>query len=335
MIAPVIISLFLTEPQSYKSIHHNDTIDGHDYVAVNSSTSKDDVNSTFQYSNDTFHSPSFTVFISNSTMLLPTTGNVGLVRYGFLAIGILIALTSIGFIILFIREPSFYLCEKIDSDNDSTTESRPTIMTKVAIRFMCGGLVIFFTFFQWAEDIPANLLATFVTGHLNWTVESGSYITSLFWLTQGIGCVIGIPLSAYLSPRTMVLVNLILGCVSWLILMVENTPPVLVWVSAALAGFGVSTATASATLWCSSYVRISGVIAGLLTAGTAIGSMTGSTLTGYLMDNYTLVAMVYICLVTTAFVMVTFLLLLAYVKCVSNVEPRNAVPSIHVANPEI
>ena len=288
-IAPLIVSLFLGKQCIFKEDA---------YTTVTCSGNRSNNSPQVISSND------------EDSLTGALSGDTGLVQFGFLTMGILIALTSTGFILVYIltkNAPNHTLIVEMP-------ETSSPKLSKMSIQVVLVGLTIFFLLFQWVEDIPADYFATFVTGELKWTVESGSFITSVFWLTQGIGCIIGIPLSTYMSPRTMVLVNLLLGCVSWLILLVENTSPVLVWVSAALAGFGVSTATASATLWCSSYVRISGVVAGLLTAGTAIGSMTGSALAGVLMENFTHFAMVYLCLTTNICVMVIFTILLIYVR---------------------
>ena len=250
----------------------------------------------------------------------------GLVRFAFLTVGILIIATSIGFSILVLKKLCrgtfrFFVSDK-PFKVGRTSSYRPQRRTFNLV--ILSVLFTFFVFFQWLEDVPSLLLATFVTSGMNWSVRNGSLITSLFWLLQGAGSLAGICVSTYMSAHCMILINMLMGLCAWCILMPYGmVPSWVIWLSAALGGLCISTTYASALLWCSRHLRVSGMASGLFLIGSSLGGMTGPPLVGYLMETYTHMAMVYVCLATVLMTTLIFAILLLFAR----LYPRDNDPS--------
>jgi len=117
---------------------------------------------------------------------------------------------------------------------------------------------------------------------------------TVFFAFHFAGRVLGVPISAFLRPRTMLLINLAITAAAYFLLLFVNFSGAILWVTAAAAGLAMASTFASMVLWMSETMTITGRISALLLIGASLGGMTAAPLVGQLIDNVGAMCMVYV-----------------------------------------
>ena len=132
------------------------------------------------------------------------------VRYGFGVIGGLIIATSVFDFLGY----GIYTSRKINKSVKNTSESdksKSGISNYIILTFQ----FCFCAIFIWCLFIPESFLSTFVIVGLNWDATYGSMIASLFWICYGLGGLLAIPVSYFVSPGKMVTFDLTLALLAF------------------------------------------------------------------------------------------------------------------------
>jgi len=185
---------------------------------------------------------------------------------------------------------------------------------------------LFYHTYVYIEVTPTEYLATFAFKFLHWPVNDVSLLMTLFFGTHFLGRFLGIPLSFVLRPRTMVIINLIVTMIAYVILLPVKGLPVLLWVSAALAGIGMATTYVTTLLWISESITISVRVSAIVTASGSFGSIVQPQVIGRLFDVPAVggpMSMVYV-LVTAALTHVALFnsMLMFVAQCFNNKRLR-------------
>jgi len=229
-------------------------------------------------------------------------------RYAYLTTGVVMLSSSIPFAILYFyqKEP---LCTK-------STETKPVLGTPVSTRnslsvnqarsncFTLILLVLLFLFYYvylYIENIPSAFFPTFAIKYLSWSVRDSTLLMSVFFGFHCGGRLLAIPLSIFMRPRTMIVLNLAVVAVAYTLLLFIASTDSLMWIVAAMAGLGMASTFASMVLWVSEMVPISGKVASVMLIGSSIGGATGPVIVGVLIDLYTPMWMVYV-LISSGFI---------------------------------
>jgi fucose permease len=178
-------------------------------------------------------------------------------------------------------------------------------------------LVLMFAFFVvylWLEAIPGRFVAMFVVKGLGWRNKYGALITSLFWGSNGLGRVIGIPLSTVMTPRNMLITDMLVTTFAVILLWFSPMHSSIPWVGSAILGYGLATIFASVVLWVDTYMEVTGTATGVFLAGASFGSMTAPLLTGVLFDDFGYMWFVYILFIANCLLVLLYAALTIRVK---------------------
>jgi MFS transporter, FHS family, Na+ dependent glucose transporter 1 len=174
---------------------------------------------------------------------------------------------------------------------------------------------LYYHIYLYVELVPIAYMTTFTVKYLKFPVSDASLLMSLFYGFHLGGRVLGVPVSTYLRPRTMILVDLSLTAVAYLSLLAfVHVWPAIMWPSAALAGLSMATTFATGVLWISETIPVSGRVASVFVIGYAFGGMIGPLCVGRLFDISTPMWYVYIVVAASVSHVVLFLCMLAFVR---------------------
>lgn len=169
------------------------------------------------------------------------------------------------------------------------------LMCRLAYATFIALIFAFFHLYLYVEMIPIAYLTSFSVKYLNFSIQDASLLLSVFFGSHFTGRLLGIPLSAFLRPRTMVIIDLAATAFANLLLLAfVNVWPAVVWPSAALAGLSMATTFATATLWIADRVPLSGRVASVLVGGSALGGVVGPLFVGRMFDSSTPMWFVYV-----------------------------------------
>ena len=243
------------------------------------------------------------------------TGQLERVRYSFVVIGIIMSATSLLLLPSFCLAGPTCLRHKQQTSRHNRDHEKQTLPTAVTYILVPVQAVIFFCYI-WCQGIPGEMLTSFVIEGLGWEVRKGPWITSLFWGATTVGRVINTPLSLVLSPTQMLTFNLFLTTVAYVIMaFCTHINEWFLWISVAMAGFALSSTFAATFLWNSNVMAVTGAIAGVFMAGTAVGGVVGSALAGYLFDYRSHMWVVYLSLIAALGHVVLFGFSTCLVRC--------------------
>ena len=243
-----------------------------------------------------------------------THNGIEQVRYCFgLVGGIVIALSTFAFIGYFFYPEEKKMTKKHATKQASLTENKESKsfrMTILAYQF------VFFFVSVWCAFIAGGFMSTFVIKGLNWDVTYGSIITSVYWVSHGLGRVVAIPISYHISPGKMVCFDLTFASFAFvLMLFIPITTENIIWGASALAGFSLSTVFPCMFLWTSSNIQITGSVGAVLIVGASFGVMTCGPLTGYLFQEYSYLWIIYLSLMSSVLGLILFMVMHITVKC--------------------
>ena len=251
------------------------------------------------------------------------------VRIGFIAIGLILIFGSAIFFASYgiERKPVFLKKKQVTpahspahSSSDAIEMSESCrlylfIMTILSIMFACSLLL---------ELILTSFFPIYAVKRLAWSSRISASLNSVLWGSGALGRLVSIPVSVYISPQSLLLINCTLMSAGFIVILaLVDQYSMLMWVSVALIGFGCATTFPSTLLYAAQFVDIEGrSMSCFLTVG-GIGAVIGPLLVGYLIDVYHANWLIYIGLIAT----VTFTLLLgvSYMTMLRRKIPRREV----------
>lgn len=139
-------------------------------------------------------------------------------------------------------------------------------------------IVIFFTALFLCLYVGAEISAgTFL---VPFTVERGitkekeaTLLNFTFWTTFSFGRIMGIPLSVYLSPKTMLIFDMAGYIAVSIVLLIFHASRIALWISISIMGVSMATAYPSAINLAESYLPVSGRAATFIVIGSSFGEM--------------------------------------------------------------
>ena len=193
--------------------------------------------------------------------------------------------------------------EKKNSENSAEYLSKPRRYLMLSIMSIYCAFIIYFNF------LPTHFVSPFVIQGLNWPVEYGPMMTSVFTGLAGAGRVLCIPLAYFMSPTVMISIMLVASTAAYaLMCFISVLPGFMLWFSIGLAGIGSCALQTFSILWLGQHVPITAATGSLLLMSGSVGGISGSALVGRLMPvNHMFLA--YICIIACVIDIVLFTLM--------------------------
>ena len=120
---------------------------------------------------------------------------------------------------------------------------------------------------------------------LQFSQHDGALITSVFWGMFSVGRFIAIPLSTRISPRTMVIKDLIGSLTAAVLMFALKHNPTVLWLGAGLFGLSMASVFPSGYHYVETCMSLSNAATSLLVVGSALGEMLIPLLVGTLFDH--------------------------------------------------
>ena len=218
--------------------------------------------------------------------------------------------------------------------NDIVAESDLPVLSlklKVIFVFLLSTLLMCYCAI---EGRFSGLLMTFVVEQLDWTKSNGARINTVFWASFAAGRFLGIVITRYLKPSTMLTVYLTALAATFLGFLAASlfTITWLIWVVTALAGLAMSIIFPSIFTWTAeSILPVTGTISGIYLLNVSIGNMLLPLLYGYLMDKFTRLWFAYLiigqCVICIVIYMIILILVRKYITPFKKHEKEQTVLS--------
>ncbi len=155
---------------------------------------------------------------------------------------------------------------------------------------------IFLCLYVGYEASFGGLVFTYAVDGLGFTPSDGALLTTVYWGLFCLGRFAGVPLSVWLTPLQMLVIDLSGGIVALVLLLAFPHSNNMLWLGAGLFGLFLSSMYPSAFTVCEQEVRLTGKIVGFLLVGDTGGEMTVPLLAGNLMDSRGPITLIYVCL---------------------------------------
>ena len=250
-------------------------------------------------------------------------------RVAYVVMATLVLASSVLFIVTYFKNGPTCLFQT--NENNRTSKDDKSDVghgSKEHRSFIISFLVLIFIFYYfciWLDCIPGYLLAVFVVNGLGWPNKYGALVTSVYFGAHGLGRLLGIPLSFGMSPRNILIMDIVLAAVGLIMLLFVNIYQHIVWISVVIFGIGAGSMFATGMLWAECYIEITAASAATMQGGAAIGKMTGPVMTGLLMDKFTYMSFVYILLGANSAVAIIFTVIIVYVRKMGIVRFRTLI----------
>jgi fucose permease len=143
---------------------------------------------------------------------------------------------------------------------EGPSAGKPTVLPPRLLLQLVVWMGAFLFLYVGCETGYGNLLATYAVQQLQFSVRRGADITLAFWSAFAAGRFAGIFASMWLSPGTMVRVDLAVCCATLVGLVLFQHSEIALWVGSALYGVAVATVYPSAMAWMSARVELGGKV---------------------------------------------------------------------------
>ena len=177
---------------------------------------------------------------------------------------------------------------------------------QIVIMTLLAFIILFET---WMNYNFNTFISAFVITRLQWDTAKGPLVTSVSRCGELFGQIVGIPISARLQPRTMLLCNISMTTLAFclMFLAVVTGKAVLLWISVGMAGIFMSTIFGCVLLWGSHFVKVTPLYGSLFMIAAAVGMMSSAAITGYLFDNISPMWLIYIGIISAFLLIILFL----------------------------
>lgn len=150
---------------------------------------------------------------------------------------------------------------------------------------LLGMLVVFFFLFVGVEVSYSGWIYNYALAMKMGTETTAAYLNSAFWITFTVGRLIGIPISSWFRPRTILLADL-LGCIFFVAIVVlfpQSTT--VLWIGVAGAGVAMASIFAVTLSWAERRMHITGFITSCFFIGTSTSAMFFPWFIGQLFED--------------------------------------------------
>ena len=176
-------------------------------------------------------------------------------------------------------------------------------------------IFLFYHIYLYIENIPIKMMTNFSVKYLQFPISEASVLLSVFYVFHFAGRLLGVPISYCLKPFKMVIIDLIMISVAFfLLLLLVNFWPRIIWVSAPLAALGMSSMFATVVLWVADCIPLTGLVSAVIMVGASLGGMVGPFFVGQLFESSTPMLFVYILVAASLSHVVLFATMVMFVK---------------------
>ncbi len=228
-----------------------------------------------------------------------TVDGVDRVRFAYVAVGCLMILPVISFLVVCAMNRNHNALLRIPVTSESgngkaaLTKSinapwfRPVFLTFV---FFC-----IYAIFS-IEFTMGSYLAPMTVKGLGWPNRLGSLITALYYGSHGVGRLLGVLLALRLSPRNFLLADVAIVAVGLVLLVFGSVHEAFVWIAAVVVGLGCSTFYASLLSMSAQHIQVTGWAGTLFQLALTMAQVVFPVAAGNLLESFGHPAVVYLCL---------------------------------------
>mgnify|MGYP001795784684 CR=1 FL=1 len=197
---------------------------------------------------------------------------------------------------------------KSENDLQEVAEMMMQPSTSYKIKVMSAVFVFFFLYVG-TEVAYGQFVATFSIEHNQFSPQTASFLTSVYWGSFALARGLSVPISKCLSPTAMIIISIITTIASILgltVAMVTTANSGSLWVLTATMGAGMAAIFPTGVLWLEGYIKVTSRMAAVFVCASALGEMLIPAVAGYLIDKTSPVSLLYTTLVCVLGCGVTF-----------------------------
>ena len=198
---------------------------------------------------------------------------------------------------------------KSENDLHEVAEMMMQPSTSYKVKVMSAVFVFFFLYVG-TEVAYGQFVATFSIGHNQFSPQTASFLTSVYWGSFALARGLSVPMSKCLSPTAMIIISIITTIASILgltVAMVTTANSGSLWVLTATMGAGMAAIFPTGVLWLEGYIKVTSRMAAVFVCASALGEMLIPAVAGYLIDKTSPVSLLYTTLVCVLGCGVTFI----------------------------
>ena len=209
------------------------------------------------------------------------------VHYAYLITAILTAMTSIPFLIIYMKSRGEKQKMKQSEEyRDPTNFKTVAKYLQLLILLLVSSLMFLYC---GTEDTFAGFLMTFCISQLECSKSSGSFATSVHWICFGFTRLGAIYFVRFISTTKLLFIFSTLMVISFSCLLISSllkiTP--LIWIFIGCSGFSMSVMFPAIFTWTNErIVKVSGRISAMFLTSAALGVMLFPLLFGYMMERF-------------------------------------------------
>ena len=198
---------------------------------------------------------------------------------------------------------------KSENDLQEVAEMMMQPSTSYKVKVMSAVFVFFFLYVG-TEVAYGQFVATFSIEHNQFSPQTASFLTSVYWGSFALARGLSVPMSKCLSPTAMIIISIITSIASILgltVAMVTTANAGSLWVLTATMGAGMAAIFPTGVLWLEGYIKVTSRMAAVFVCASALGEMLIPAVAGYLIDKTSPVSLLYTTLVCVLGCGVTFI----------------------------
>ena len=198
---------------------------------------------------------------------------------------------------------------KSENDLQEVAEMMMQPSTSYKVKVMSAVFVFFFLYVG-TEVAYGQFVATFSIEHNQFSPQTASFLTSVYWGSFALARGLSVPMSKCLSPTAMIIISIITTIASILgltVAMVTTANSGSLWVLTATMGAGMAAIFPTGVLWLEGYIKVTSRMAAVFVCASALGEMLIPAVAGYLIDKTSPVSLLYTTLVCVLGCGVTFI----------------------------
>ena len=238
---------------------------------------------------------------------------IGFTRAGYMVISSLVIVSGVVMGIIWCRLTPGNVRQTITRMQEKHIKDNNKMFFKICLILFTVVMVVFYVI---TEEITRNYIAVIAIKGFNWDVHLGAWLTSVFYAGMFIGRLASIPLSSIVHPWIMLASNFCLVVTSYiLMLLADHMSDIVLWLSALLAGLGMSSTFASVVGQVSSYVHVTGFIMALFTIGCSLGAVIGNIISAHVFQIFFHKGIIIICMIAVFMEVILYFMLIILLKC--------------------
>ena len=232
-------------------------------------------------------------------------------RYAYISVGSITISASIFSCITYfgLRE---YVKPRLLSTATAKAKSEKTWARPNRVILILFYMIMFL--FNWLESPPLAYFGSFAVKCLCWDVKKGSDLTMVYAIGNLIGKCLVVPASQYLRPVTILYICFSCNAIAWSLGVFVPLRADIIWITAILAGLGLSSLHMNLLLYVAEFMPITGVISSMCIVFLYISGIFGPLILGNLFQRHTYMWVIYFPLVATLMQISLFFSLEVFVR---------------------